>query len=192
MMKPGDRNLRVNINPSRQDDYDRIRPQGGRSFRALQSLGSEYRRDSGKRDGGTGDVSERRSCARGANTFVEGAAKGGGEALRVRRLFGDTTKEFLNCHSASDRPGNARWQLWPVTACSPPCLLLLLIVCSTLLCGCGARQHTPTQVPPPPSLPREQKPVGTPPSAETTGEDEKIDIPAGAKPLFEETGIASW
>jgi rare lipoprotein A len=65
-------------------------------------------------------------------------------------------------------------------------------VCSTLLCGCGARKHTPTQVPPPPSLPREQKPVATPPSAETTGEDEKIDIPAGAKPLFEETGIASW
>jgi rare lipoprotein A len=64
-------------------------------------------------------------------------------------------------------------------------------VCSTLLCGCGARKHTPTQVPPP-SLPREQKPVATPPSAETTGGDEKIDIPAGAKPLFEETGIASW
>jgi rare lipoprotein A len=65
-------------------------------------------------------------------------------------------------------------------------------VCSTLLCGCGARKHTQTQVPPPPSLPREQKPVATPPSAETTGEDEKVDIPAGAKPLFEETGIASW
>jgi rare lipoprotein A len=65
-------------------------------------------------------------------------------------------------------------------------------VCSALLCGCGGRKHTQTQVPPPPSLPREQKPVASPPSAETAGEDEKIDIPAGAKPLFEETGIASW
>jgi rare lipoprotein A len=66
------------------------------------------------------------------------------------------------------------------------------MVCSTLLSGCGGRKHTQTQVSPPPSLPREQKPVATPPSAETTGEDEKIDIPAGAKPIFEETGIASW
>ena len=27
---------------------------------------------------------------------------------------------------------------------------------------------------------------------ETAGEDEKIEVPAGAKPIFEETGMASW
>jgi rare lipoprotein A len=61
---------------------------------------------------------------------------------------------------------------------------------SALLSGCG-HKHTPAPVPPPPSLPQE-KPAAAPPSAETTGEDEKIDVPAGAKPIFEETGIASW
>ncbi|HYW39018.1 MAG TPA: septal ring lytic transglycosylase RlpA family protein [Terriglobales bacterium] len=62
---------------------------------------------------------------------------------------------------------------------------------SALLSGCGERKHTPAPVPPPPSLPQE-KPAATPPSAETTGEDEKIDVPAGATPIFEETGVASW
>ncbi len=61
---------------------------------------------------------------------------------------------------------------------------------SALLSGCG---HKPTQaqVPPPPSLPQE-KPPATPPPAETTGENEKIEVPAGAKPIFEQTGTASW
>jgi len=62
---------------------------------------------------------------------------------------------------------------------------------SALLSGCGGHKHTPAPVPPPPSLPQE-KPAATPPSAETTGEDEKIDVPADAKPIFEETGVASW
>lgn len=73
-----------------------------------------------------------------------------------------------------------------------PCLLILLVLGSVLLSGCG---HKPTQaqVPPPPSLPQNppatnQSPAGT----TTTTEDEKIDVPANAKPIFEETGMASW
>jgi rare lipoprotein A len=63
---------------------------------------------------------------------------------------------------------------------------------SALLSGCGGHKRTPPPVPPPPSLPQEkEEPVATPPSADT-GEGEKIDVPAGAKPIFEETGIASW
>ena len=80
----------------------------------------------------------------------------------------------------------------PPAAWSLPCLLVLLLLSSALLSGCGGHKHTQTPVPPPPSLPRKsENPVATPPSAET-GEDEKIDVPAGAKPIFEETGIASW
>jgi rare lipoprotein A len=61
---------------------------------------------------------------------------------------------------------------------------------SALLSGCG-HKAAQTPVPAPPSLPQE-KPAATPPPTETTGENEKIDVPAGAKPIFEETGMASW
>jgi rare lipoprotein A len=65
-----------------------------------------------------------------------------------------------------------------------------LLLGSALLSGCG-HKHTQAQVPPPPSPPQE-KPAATPPSAETTAAEEKIDVPAGTKPIFEEIGIASW
>jgi rare lipoprotein A len=62
---------------------------------------------------------------------------------------------------------------------------------SALLSGCG-HKRTPAPVPPPPSLPQQkEKPAATPP-AETAGENEKIEVPAGAKPIFEQTGTASW
>jgi rare lipoprotein A len=69
-------------------------------------------------------------------------------------------------------------------------LLFLLLLSSLLLSGCG---HKPTQaqVPPPPSLPQ-NPPASTPPATTTTTENEKIQIPANAKPIFEETGMASW
>jgi rare lipoprotein A len=47
------------------------------------------------------------------------------------------------------------------------------------------------QVPPPPPIPQE-KPAPVPAPAETAAEDEKIEVPSGAKPIFEETGMASW
>jgi rare lipoprotein A len=58
-----------------------------------------------------------------------------------------------------------------------------------LLAGCG-HKVTPAPVPPPPAL-SQQKPAATPP-AETTAGAGKVEVPAGAKPIFEETGIASW
>jgi rare lipoprotein A len=94
----------------------------------------------------------------------------------------------LNCLPSSNPSRDARR---PPAAWSLPCLLILLLLGSALLGGCGGHKHTPPPVPPP-SLPQEkEKPVATPPSAET-GQDEKIDVPAGAKPIFEETGMASW
>ena len=74
----------------------------------------------------------------------------------------------------------------------PTYLLLLILLASALLSGCG---HKPTQaqVPPPPPLPQEnEKPAATQPPAETASEDEKIDVPSDAKPIFEQVGTASW
>lgn len=56
--------------------------------------------------------------------------------------------------------------------------------------GCG-HKHTQVQVPPPPALPQEKPPATLSPP-ETAGEAEKIEAPADAKPIFEETGMASW
>jgi len=72
------------------------------------------------------------------------------------------------------------------------CLVLLLLG-NIPLTGCGHKPQR-AQVPPPPPIPQQQ-PTITPP-AETpsrdTAEDEKIQLPADAKPIFEETGVASW
>jgi rare lipoprotein A len=59
-----------------------------------------------------------------------------------------------------------------------------------VLIGC---RHKPqqAQVPPPPSLPQ-NPPATTPPAGAITNENEKIEVPAGTKPIFEETGMASW
>ncbi|MGB8783905.1 MAG: septal ring lytic transglycosylase RlpA family protein [Terriglobales bacterium] len=71
-------------------------------------------------------------------------------------------------------------------------LLFFLLPGSVLLSGCGRHKSTQAQVPPPPSPPQE-KPVPPPPATtETTTEDEKLQVPADAKPIFEETGMASW
>lgn len=66
-------------------------------------------------------------------------------------------------------------------------LLLLLATATILLGGCGHKK-TQVAVPPPPSLP-EEKPA---PSTGTANTDEKIEVPSTAKPIFEQTGVASW
>lgn len=47
------------------------------------------------------------------------------------------------------------------------------------------------QVPPPPSI-SEQPPTPAQTAARGTEPSEKIEVPANARPIFEETGIASW
>ena len=67
-----------------------------------------------------------------------------------------------------------------------------------LLSGCGGHKPPKAQVPPPPSISQEkEKPPATPPCPATpakkeAGTEEKIEVPANAKPIFEETGLASW
>jgi rare lipoprotein A len=70
-----------------------------------------------------------------------------------------------------------------------PRFLLLVLVGSILLSSCG-HKRTQASVPPPPSLPQEQ-PAGPPPT-EAPNKPEQIEVPSGAKPIFTETGMASW
>jgi rare lipoprotein A len=68
-------------------------------------------------------------------------------------------------------------------------ILLLTALAISMLTGCR-HKVTQEEVPPPPALPQAE-PVPTP----ATGAEiapEKITLPAGAKPLYEEIGMASW
>jgi rare lipoprotein A len=76
--------------------------------------------------------------------------------------------------------------------------LFFLFLVNLLFTGCGGHKEAQVQVPPPPAL---QTPgsgsapansPSTPPTADNEDQDEKIDAPAGAKSIFEETGMASW
>ena len=69
--------------------------------------------------------------------------------------------------------------------------VLVFILAAALLSGCG-HKRTQVQVPPPPAIP-EQKPAPSAESAKPAEEaGETIEVPAGAKPIFEQTGLASW
>ena len=71
--------------------------------------------------------------------------------------------------------------------------LLYLLLSVLLLPGC-ARKQTQVEVPPPPE-PAPQAPASTArntaPATEPTDNNE-IKVPVGAKPIFEQTGTASW
>jgi rare lipoprotein A len=68
--------------------------------------------------------------------------------------------------------------------------LLVLALSALLLSGCGHKK-TQVAVPPPPPPAPQTGPEGARSSTAPAG-DTEIKVPAGAKPLFEQTGVASW
>jgi rare lipoprotein A len=70
-------------------------------------------------------------------------------------------------------------------------LSLVLVLSSVFLAGCGRHKSEQAQVPPAPTIP-EQEPAPSHPPAEAPSENEKVEVPLGAKPIFEEVGMASW
>jgi len=69
--------------------------------------------------------------------------------------------------------------------------VILLFVGMALLAGCGHKQ-TQVMVPAPPPI-SEQKPEAPQETSNPHEEPaEKIDVPADAKPIYEQTGMASW
>lgn len=74
-------------------------------------------------------------------------------------------------------------------AVAPLLAACTLLLATILLSSCGRHKATQVQVPLPPPI-AEKKPAPIP--SEPAKEPEKIEVPAGAKPIFEETGMASW
>ena len=76
---------------------------------------------------------------------------------------------------------------------------LLIFVIVLLLTSCTHPKQSKVNLPPPPTIGNEpgteigQQPRATKPEAEERGEDkEAISLPTEAKPIYTETGIASW
>ncbi len=69
-------------------------------------------------------------------------------------------------------------------------LFAMVVLSAALLTGCG-HKATKAQVPPPPAIPQTET-ASIPPSQPSNTENEKIEVPAEAKPIFEQTGLASW
>jgi rare lipoprotein A len=76
-------------------------------------------------------------------------------------------------------------------------------VVTVLFSGCGGHKKTQVRVPSPPALPAPASTTGNPPNDSPTvadkdnnqdgdDQDERLTVPAGTKPVFEETGMASW
>jgi rare lipoprotein A len=95
-------------------------------------------------------------------------------------------KELLKDLAALDSPSIGRLSLPTPWVARFSVVLLLLVI--ALIPGCG-RKVTQQQVPPPPPI-AQTEPAPSPSTPEK--EPEKIEIPAAAKPIFEETGTASW
>jgi len=94
------------------------------------------------------------------------------------------------CHSERGAGGNPR-------ASVPIALVVLLL--SFLLTGCGEPKQARVNVPPPPPMSEPDSQTGsvsTEPSAKTTvsarSDEDALRIPADAKPISVETGLASW
>jgi rare lipoprotein A len=66
-------------------------------------------------------------------------------------------------------------------------LALLLLVCATVV-GCGGKKPQQARVPAPPVIDASSEPA----DSVTQTADGKITLPKNAKPIYVETGIASW
>jgi rare lipoprotein A len=77
-----------------------------------------------------------------------------------------------------------------------PFLTLVLVL---LLSGCSHRKTAKVNVPSPPAVEKESRPEveseaqsSKPEEAQKEEEKEHLDVPANTKPIFTETGLASW
>src|SRR6202166_2303551 len=174
--------------PPAEEHYQRLQSQGGRRV----GTGEQDRCRSGRKnregDPRIHQIPERRSRARGAPTLHQGLAHGQPQADGTGRLYGAT--------KSGSEMKSRRWR--PFSAKLAGFFLLLTFSFSS---GCGHSREARVDVPPPPPASEPSANASRPEEAERLPgagtEKENADlaepaIPADAKPLATETGLASW
>ena len=181
MAEPGIRNPRVAAHAftRSKEIHDRLQPQGGRSIRAFQQIGGRGRDHDGERSGGVDQLSERRSGAGGAPAFHQSFADRIGKTDSSRRLHG----------KASAAP--------QVSFSKRASIVVAISVLFILPTGCGGHKQARVDVPPPPPISAsDTSPANLGlPSTKTvppSTDHDALEIPADAKPILVETGLASW
>jgi len=184
MAEPGIRSSRVAAYAftRSKEIHDRLQPQGGRSIRAFQQISGRGRDDNGERSGRADQLSERRSGAGGAPAFHQSIADCIGETDSSRGLHGKASASSqVSIGSFSQRAS----------------IVVAIALLFFLLTGCGGHKQARVDVPPPPPISASDTSTGSAglPSTKTVPappDHDALEIPAGAKPILVETGLASW
>src|SRR5262245_53050841 len=170
------------------DCYGQLQSQGGRNYGA-----------SGKRDGGVHQISERGGCAGGPPAFQQSLADRSGKTGPPCGIHGgERIPTQMNAtHNGHLFPIFLRVSRRRLSAALTSAVALFVTL---LFAGCGGHKQAQVQVPPPPSIAQSGTqassiPAGAEPGAAEPGDGEEqqaIRIPLDAKPIFVETGLASW
>src|SRR5947209_2070335 len=188
---------RVNSFPPmhREEHYERLQPHGGRRFETSRQDDQRLERAPGERNPGVHQVSQQRSRPSGAHALHKSAPGRVEEAVRVRRLHGPAPDQVTEISTRS--PAVCPTHYFSFV------MILILLLSILFLASCGHPKQAKVSVPPPPTLEAtESQPVpSVPPAKESTprrpATEENADpaeptLPADAKPLLIETGLASW
>jgi rare lipoprotein A len=70
--------------------------------------------------------------------------------------------------------------------------LLSLVLTCLVWASCHRHEPAQAQTPPAPAIPEEKSPPPAPVPSTEPSANEQIEVPANTKPIFEETGVASW
>src|SRR5579884_2200568 len=201
MVSPGIRYTRVKAftHSQNEEHHERLQPQGGRRLGTCQSDYQRCRDAPRKGNPGIHQVSERRGRSRRAHALHESAPRSLAEAGGICGLHGRTQGSAQI--ALAYRVAPLRYRIMGRFA------ILIVVIAILFLSACShPRQARVSVPPPPPRLPEttETAPPTAPSSSSVPPEHSaplkppadadlaEPVVPANAKPIETETGLASW
>src|ERR1700686_426346 len=184
-----------------EEHHEGLQPQGRRRLGTGQPNHRRRRRTSGKRDSRIHQVSQRRSGPGGAHPLHQSPARGLQKTYRVRRLHGAAPSSPQVVRAATQPAATRRRD---ISFGIPMLLFVLIAILFLSACGHPRQAHVNVPPPPPPASTTEPTESSTAnvPSSKTVpkhGEESSAEadlaeptLPANARPVATETGLASW